>query len=60
MVPTTYLRDQAEKCRRLARDVSDPTTRARLEKLAGEYQAQADFQDSHADGELRRIGPAAD
>ena len=60
MVPTTYLREQAEKCRRLARDVSDATTRARLEKLAGEYQAQADFQDSHAPGKLRRARPATD
>jgi hypothetical protein len=60
MVPTSYLREQAEKCRRLARDVADPTTRARLEKLAGEYQAQADFQDSHAPGELRRADPSID
>jgi len=60
MVPTPYLREQADKCRRLARDVSDATTRARLEKLAAEYEAQADFQDNHAAGELRRIGPAAD
>jgi hypothetical protein len=60
MVPTSYLREQAEKCRRLARDVSDATTRARLETLASEYQAQADFQDSHAPGELRRTETSVD
>jgi hypothetical protein len=60
MVPTPYLRKQAEKCRRLARDVSEATTRARLERLAGEYDAQADFQDSHAPGELRRTAPSED
>jgi hypothetical protein len=60
MVPTAYLREQAEKCRRLARDVSEPVTRNRLEALAGEYEAQADFQDRHAPGELRRTSPDSD
>jgi hypothetical protein len=60
MVPTTYLREQAEKCRRLAHDVSDPTTRTRLEVLAGEYEAQANFQDQHAPGELRRSERSTD
>jgi hypothetical protein len=60
MVPTPYLRKQAEKCRRLARDVSETTTRDRLERLAGEYDAQADFQDNHAPGELRRTAPSED
>lgn len=60
MVPTAYLREQAEKCRRLARDVSDAATRARLEVLAGEYEAQANFQDNHSPGERRRAGPPAD
>ena len=60
MVPTAYLREQAEKCRRLARDVSEAATRARLEALAGEYEAQADFQDKHPPGVLRRKGPISD
>ncbi len=60
MVPTAYLREQAEKCRRLARDVSEAATRTRLEVLAGEYEAQADFQDEHAPGALRRSGPISD
>lgn len=57
MVPTAYLREQAEKCRRLARDVSEAATRARLEVLAGEYEAQADFQDQHGPRKLRRAPP---
>jgi hypothetical protein len=57
MVPTSYLREQVEKCRRLASDVADITTRDRLLKLALEYEAQADFQDSHAPGVLRQQAP---
>ena len=60
MVPTAYLREQAEKCRRLARDVSEDATRARLEVLADEYEAQANFQDEHAPGVLRRDRPIPD
>lgn len=60
MVPTSYLREQAEKCRRLASDVSDSTTRDRLQKLAAEYEAQANFQDEHKPGELRRATPRED
>ncbi|MDB5615939.1 hypothetical protein [Tardiphaga sp.] len=60
MVPTAYLREQAEKCRRLARDAGDPATRTRLEVLASEYEAQANFQDDHAPGTQRRIGPSAE
>jgi len=32
-----YLREQAERCRRLARDCTDPTLRDSLLKLAEEY-----------------------
>ena len=60
MVPTAYLREQAEKCRRLARDAGEAATRTRLEVLAGEYDAQADFQDQHSPGELRRTGPSSE
>ncbi|MDB5656458.1 MAG: hypothetical protein JWQ94_4071 [Tardiphaga sp.] len=60
MVPTTYLRAQTEKCRRLAREVSDLTTRTRLEVLADEYESQANFQDANAPGTLRRSEGAAD
>ena len=60
MVPTAYLREQAEKCRRLARDAGDAATRTRLEVLASEYDAQADFQDLNGPGKLRRTGPFSD
>ena len=35
MVATAYLREQAEKCRRLARDVGAPIALTRLDVLAG-------------------------
>jgi hypothetical protein len=44
MAQSFYLREQAERCRRLARGTSDPVTQERLFKLAAEYAAQADAQ----------------
>jgi hypothetical protein len=41
MVPSANLREQAERCRRLARDCIDPGVRDGLLKLADEYAAQA-------------------
>jgi hypothetical protein len=38
---STYLRDQADKCRRHATAVSDPYTQAELQKLAIEYTERA-------------------
>jgi hypothetical protein len=38
---STYLRDQAEKCRRHASAMSDTYTQAQLRKLADEYIARA-------------------
>jgi hypothetical protein len=46
-----YLREQAERCRRLARSTSDSLTQERLFKLAAEYEAQAEAQDD-ADEEV--------
>ena len=45
MAQSFFLREQADRCRRLARGTSDPVTRERLFKLAAEYEAQADAQD---------------
>jgi hypothetical protein len=45
MTQTFYLREQADRCRRLARGSSDSVTQERLFKLAAEYDAQADAQD---------------
>lgn len=42
MVLIAYLREQAGKCRRLAREVGDRITAERLETLACDYDQQAD------------------
>jgi hypothetical protein len=54
MAQSFFLREQAERCRRLARGSSDSVTQERLFKLAAEYVAQADAQDE-ADGEAPAI-----
>ncbi|MHB8271091.1 hypothetical protein [Bradyrhizobium sp.] len=46
MAQSFYLREQADRCRRLARGTNDMVTQERLLKLAAEYQAQADVQDA--------------
>jgi hypothetical protein len=45
MAQSFFLREQADRCRRLARGTNDPVTQERLVKLAAEYEAQADAQD---------------
>ena len=45
MVPPFFLREQADRCRRLARGANDVVTQERLLKLAAEYEAQAHSQD---------------
>jgi hypothetical protein len=45
MVQPFYSREQADRCRRLARGANDLVTQERLLKLADEYDAQADAQD---------------
>jgi hypothetical protein len=45
LIPTTaQLRDQAERCRRLARGIDDTFAAQRLTALANEYAAEADKQ----------------
>jgi hypothetical protein len=46
----SFLREQAGRCRRLARGADDLVTEERLLKLAAEYEARADAQDA-ADGD---------
>jgi hypothetical protein len=46
MAQPFYPREQADRCRRLARGANDLVTRERLLKLAAEYEAQADTQDA--------------
>jgi hypothetical protein len=62
MAQSLHLREQAGRCRRLARGADDLVTEERLLKLAAEYEAQADAQDT-ADGDApaeRRARPDAD
>ena len=46
MAQSFHLREQAERCRRLARDCTDPTLRDSLLRLAGEYAARAGAQEN--------------
>jgi|tagenome__1003787_1003787.scaffolds.fasta_scaffold20980154_3 hypothetical protein len=48
MAQSVFLREQAERCRRLAHATSDAVTHDRLLTLAAEYDAQARAQD-HTD-----------
>jgi hypothetical protein len=62
MAQSFYLREQADRCRRLARGTNDLVTQERLVKLAAEYEAQADIQDAADDDApaLRRAGRGDD
>ena len=42
-----YLREQAERCRRLARDCTDPMLRDSLLTLAEEYTGRTSAQENH-------------
>jgi hypothetical protein len=42
MAQSFYFREQAERCRRLARDSTDPRVREGFLNLAEEYTAKAD------------------
>jgi hypothetical protein len=48
MAQSFQLREQAERCRRLARDCTDLALRDSLLKLAGEYAARAGSDEDDA------------
>ena len=50
MAQTFHLHEQAERCRRLARDSTDPNLRDSLLKLADEYTARARAQENDETG----------
>jgi hypothetical protein len=54
-----YFREQAERCRRLARNSTDPGVRDGLLALADEYTAKADAQEN-AEGAVWQAGPDDD
>jgi hypothetical protein len=47
MVQSFFLREQAERCRRLARDSTDPSVRDGLLSLAEDHTAKADAQEQN-------------
>jgi hypothetical protein len=51
MAQSFHLREQAERCRRLARDCTDPDLSDRLLKLAEEYAARAGAQENEDENE---------
>jgi hypothetical protein len=42
MMEQSFFREQADRCRRLARDSTDPVLQASLRRLGDEYQMRAD------------------
>jgi hypothetical protein len=46
MAQSLHLREQAERCRRFARDCTDPALRDSLLRLAEEYAARAGAQEN--------------
>jgi hypothetical protein len=56
MAESFYLREQAERCRRVARDSTDPTLRDSLCKFAEEYIARAVAQETD-DPAVWQAGP---
>ena len=57
MAQSFYLREQADRCRRLAHGTNDAVTRERLLNLAAEYDARAASQDE--EGPSARLGKNA-
>ena len=53
-----FLREQAERCRRLARDSTDLALRDSLVRLAEEYTARADAQENEEENEEENQGAA--
>jgi hypothetical protein len=58
MAQSFHLREQAERCRRLARDCTDPTLSERLLKLAEEYAARADAQENEDENDDKAVWQA--
>jgi hypothetical protein len=59
MAQSFQLREQAERCRRLARDSTDSVLRDSLLMLAGEYAARADAEEDDG-AAVWRAGPDDD
>ena len=57
MAQLFYLLEQAERCRRLARDSTDSALRDSLRLHAEEYAARADAEEENDGAIVRRAGP---
>ena len=49
----SYFREQADRCRRLAHDSTDPVLQVSLRKLADDYQMKADELENDEIGAAR-------
>ena len=56
----SYFREQADRCRRLACDSSDPVLKVSLRRLADEYQMRADELENDEIISAKRAGPMID
>ena len=57
MAQSFHLREQTERCRRLARDSTDTALRDSLLLLAEEYAARADAEEENDGTAVWRAGP---
>jgi hypothetical protein len=57
MVQSFFLREQAARCRRLARASTDPGVRDRLLDLAEEYTAEADAEEQNDETAVWQANP---
>jgi len=60
MAQSFYLREQADRCRRLAHGANDAMTRERLLNLAAEYDARAASQEGEEEPPPRLATHAGD
>ena len=51
----TYFKEQADRCRRLARDSTDPVLQVSLRGLADDYQMKADQLAAQIDQDKARL-----
>jgi hypothetical protein len=58
MAQSLQLREQAERCRRLARDSTDPSLQNRLLRLADEYAARAGAQENEDENDDKTVWQA--
>jgi hypothetical protein len=58
MAQSLQLREQAERCRRLARGATDPSLQNRLLRLTDEYAARAGAQENEDENDDKTVWQA--